>query len=181
MSSIGVFAGFSAGHDPHYRAAARELGALIGQGGHRLIYGGGSGGLMGEVADAVLAAGGSALGVVPLFLLARDPAAHTRPHPVMPAADLFERKRLMISASDAFIALPGGLGTLDEVLDVLAMRALGTLDAPLSLLDTAGAWQSLLALSADLHERGFTRREAGFQVAATPAEALAQILGGGRC
>ncbi|MCU1640724.1 MAG: amidase [Nocardia sp.] len=175
MMSIGVFGGFSAGEGEQYRTAARELGTLIGQGGHRLVYGGGRGGLMGEVAAATLAAGGTALGVIPEFLVARDRIAHTPIHPVVHTPDLFERKRIMIAESDCFVALPGGYGTLDEVLDVVAMRALGVLSAPLVLLDIDGAWQGFLTVTGDLRSRGFIRRDPGFQLADTAAAAFTHL------
>lgn len=175
--SVAVFCGFSAGNPAAgYRAAAAELGVMLARGGHRLVYGGGNGGLMGVVAGAALAAGGTALGVVPRGLRERDLAAHSPAHPVIVTADLFERKRVLIAEADGVIALPGGLGTLDEILDVVALRALGEITIPLALVDVDGAWGPLLSLVADLRRRGFVRREAGFTVVASPAAALAHVL-----
>jgi len=144
VKRICVFAGSSAGGRPAYAEAARELGqALVGRG-LGVVYGGGSVGLMGTLADAVLAAGGEVIGVIP-GPLARREFAHaglTRMHVV---GSMHERKALMASLVDGFVALPGGFGTFEETLEVLTWSQLGIHRKPIGLLNTAGFFDPLLA------------------------------------
>jgi uncharacterized protein (TIGR00730 family) len=123
---------------------ARELGTLIGTGGSTLIYGGGSTGLMGEVADAALAAGGEVTGVIPAGLFQADicHAGLTRRHDV---GSMHERKQLMYSLADGFVALPGGLGTLEELAEATTWCQIGLHAKPVVLLDVDGFWQALAA------------------------------------
>jgi len=140
-----VFCGSSSLADPRYRDAARALGALVARRGLDLVYGGGSVGLMGELADAALAGGGRVIGVIPAGLFARE-VGHTGLTELHEVASMHERKQLMYDLSDAFIALPGGLGTLEELAEVATWSQLGLHSKPVALLDVSGFWEPLIAL-----------------------------------
>ena len=143
MASIGavcVFCGSSAPADPRYRDTARTLGALLARGNVTLVYGGSSAGLMGELADAALGHGGRVIGVIPAGLFVSNHMGLTEMHEV---PSMHDRKRLMYDLSDAFIALPGGLGTLEELAEVSAWSQLGLHTKPLVLLDVDGFWEPL--------------------------------------
>lgn len=143
MPSIAVFCGARAGRDPRYATEAAALGAALAARGWTLVYGGGKVGLMGVLAQACLDAGGSVTGVIPGFLSSRE-VLHPGLQISHQVEDLFERKALMIELADAFVALPGGIGTLDELLEVMAWRQLGCIDKPVALLNTAGYFESAL-------------------------------------
>ena len=145
LRTICVFCGSSAPSDPRYRDAARALGALIARRGVDLVYGAGSVGLMGELADAALAGGGRVIGVIPAGLFARE-VGHTGLTDLHEVASMHERKQLMYDLSDAFIALPGGLGTLEELAEVATWSQLGLHSKPVALLDVSGFWEPLIAL-----------------------------------
>jgi len=140
-----VFCGSSSPADSRYRDAARALGALVARRGVDLVYGGGSVGLMGELADAALAGGGRVIGVIPAGLFARE-VGHTGLTELHEVASMHERKQLMYDLSDAFIALPGGLGTLEELAEVATWSQLGLHSKPVALLDVSGFWEPLIAL-----------------------------------
>ena len=173
--SICVFCGFAAGDGPQYLASAGELGALLGERGHRLVYGAGAGGLMGAVATGVASRDGSIVGIIPEFLRAREQADEIPEQHLVLTADLLERKRRMIELSDAFIALPGGYGTLDEVVEVVSMAALGVLTSPIVLVDVNGAWQPFLAMVNALHGNGFLRDTGVFTVVDSPSAAVDHV------
>ncbi len=146
MPSIAVFCGARLGANPRYSQDARALGTALAERGWSLVYGGGRVGLMGAVAQACLDAGGEVIGVIPHFLATRE-VLHPDLHVNHQVTDLFERKALMMALADAFIGLPGGIGTFDEVLEVIAWRQLGQSAKPVVLLNTVGyfnPWQSLL-------------------------------------
>ncbi len=145
IRSICVFCGSRDGFDPAHRAAAVELGERVGAAGLTVIYGGGHVGLMGAVADAAIAAGGRVLGFIPARLLERE-VGHRDITRLVVTGDMFERKRRMIADADAFVVLPGGLGTLDEVLEVVTLRQLGYHDKPIVLVNLGGYWDPFLAL-----------------------------------
>ena len=145
LQAVCVFCGSSAPADPRYQEAARALGALIARRGIDLVYGGGSVGLMGELADAALAGGGRVIGVIPAGLFARE-VGHTGLTELHQVASMHERKQLMYDLSDAFIALPGGLGTLEELAEVATWSQLGLHSKPVALLDVSGFWEPLIAL-----------------------------------
>ena len=153
-SRICIFCGSRPGRRPEYLAAAEELGRELARRGKTLVYGGASVGLMGAVADAVLAAGGETIGVVPEALVARE-LAHGALSKLHVVDTLATRKTLMIELSDAFIALPGGFGTLDELFEVLTLGALGLEKKPVGLLDTAGYFAPLTALIEHTIDEGF--------------------------
>jgi uncharacterized protein (TIGR00730 family) len=138
-----VFCGSSAPPDTRYRDAARILGALMARSGIGLVYGGGSVGLMGELADAALAAGGRVTGVIPVGLFSRE-IGHTGLTELHEVASMHERKQLMYDLSDAFIALPGGLGTLEELAEVTTWSQLGLHRKPIALLDVDAFWEPLI-------------------------------------
>ena len=139
---ICVFLGASPGHLPVYREAAFEFGSLLARRGIGLVYGGGTVGLMGVVADAVTAAGGEAIGIIPQALRAReqDHAGLSELHVV---ATMHERKALMAKLSDGFVTLPGGIGTLEELFETWTWAQLGLHDKPCGLLDVNGYYQRL--------------------------------------
>jgi uncharacterized protein (TIGR00730 family) len=142
---ICVFCGSSPGRTPAYASAARNLGALLARRGIGLVYGGGNVGLMGIVADAVLADGGEVLGVIPRALVDRE-LAHARLTELVVVDTMHERKQRMHDLADGFIALPGGFGTLDELFEALTWAQLGMHAKPCGLLDVDGFWRPLRAL-----------------------------------
>jgi len=144
LRAVCVFCGSSAPADPRYRDAARALGALIARRGVDLVYGGGSVGLMGELADAALGHGGRVTGVIPAGLFARE-VGHTGLTELHEVASMHERKQLMYDLSDAFVALPGGLGTLEELAEVATWSQLGLHSKPVVLLDVDGFWEPLVS------------------------------------
>jgi uncharacterized protein (TIGR00730 family) len=150
---------------------------LIGRLGWQLVFGGGRAGLMGEVADAVLAAGGRVVGVIPQSLMQRE-LGHGGLHELHVVETMHERKRMMAERSDAFLALPGGIGTLEELFEVWTWRQLGYHDKPVGLLNTDGYYDKLLAFVAAMAGEGFVlpaQREL-LQVDAQP-QPLLQRLG----
>ena len=144
LRAVCVFCGSSAPADPRYRDAARALGALIARRGVDLVYGAGSVGLMGELADAALGHGGRVIGVIPAGLFARE-VGHTGLTELHEVASMHERKQLMYDLSDAFVALPGGLGTLEELAEVATWSQLGLHSKPIALLDVDGFWEPLVS------------------------------------
>jgi len=158
MRSICVFCGSSPGADPRFLEAAREMGRTLAGRGLGLVYGGGSVGLMGAVADAALAAGAEVVGVIPQVLQIRE-LAHTRLTRLHVVGSMHERKALMAELSDGFVALPGGMGTLEELSEVLTWAQLGLHARPCGLLDVAGYYAPLIAFFDRAVEAGFLRRE----------------------
>jgi len=144
VRSICVYYGSSSGNDGRHAAAARRLGTLFADRGIRLVYGGGAVGLMGALADAVLAGGGEVVGVLPRGLFRRE-VAHTGLTELIEVASMHERKQLMFDLSDAFVALPGGLGTLEELAEITTWAQLGVHTKPIVVLDEAGYWAGLRA------------------------------------
>lgn len=142
--SLCVYCGSRPGTVPAFAEAARAVGQWIGEHGGQLVYGGGRNGLMGIVADATMAAGGQAVGIIPKALVEREWAHHgcTELHVV---DNMHERKRMMADKADAFLALPGGIGTFEEFFEVWAWRQLGYHDKPVGLLNVAGYYDGLMA------------------------------------
>ncbi len=141
--SVCVYCGSREGADPAYAEAAEAVGREIGQRGWQLVYGGGRAGLMGRVADAALQAGAMVVGVIPAALMEREHGHRglTELHVVQ---SMHERKRLMAERSDAFVALPGGIGTFEELFEVWTWRQLGYHDKPIGLLNVGGYYDTLL-------------------------------------
>jgi uncharacterized protein (TIGR00730 family) len=153
-----VYCGSRDGTRAEYLSAAERLGASIGRRGWHLVYGGGRVGLMGRMADAALAAGAAVTGVIPESLMRRE-VGHTGLTQLHVVSTMHERKHLMASGCDAFIALPGGVGTFEELFEVWSWRHLGYHDQPIGLLDTAGYFQPLVAMMAHAIEAGFVTRD----------------------
>ena len=141
---------------PAYAEAARAFGAALAGRGLGVVYGGGRVGLMGAVADAALAAGGDVVGVIPQALVERE-LAHGGLTELHVVGSLHERKALMAELADGFVALPGGFGTLDELLEQLTWSQLGLHAKPIGLLDVEGYWRPLIALARHATEEGFVR------------------------
>jgi len=152
--SICVFCGARPGSDPAFLALARSMGVALAQRGWTLVFGGGHVGMMGEVADAVLGAGGRAIGVIPQRLLERE-VAHTRLDRLEVVADMPIRKTRLIELSDAFVALPGGFGTLDELFEVLTLSQLRYIAKPMALTGVQGFWSGLDTFSRTLLGHGY--------------------------
>jgi uncharacterized protein (TIGR00730 family) len=157
LRAVCVFCGSSAPGDPRYRDAARALGALVARRGVDLVYGGGSVGLMGELADAALGQGGRVIGVIPAGLFARE-VGHTGLTELHEVASMHERKQLMYDLSDAFVALPGGLGTLEELAEIATWSQLGLHSKPVVLLDVGGFWDPLAAQLDRMAGAGFVKQ-----------------------
>ena len=158
MKRICVFCGSSPGARPEYAAAARAMGAAIVARGCGLVYGGGHIGLMGVVADSVLELGGEVIGVIPGHLAELE-LAHPNATEMHVVASMHERKALMFELSDALVALPGGIGTLEEIVEVLTWAQLGLHGKPCGILNVAGYYDPLIALLDHAREERFVRPE----------------------
>ncbi len=176
--SLCVYCGSRPGESPAYADAARAVGREIGRRGWQLVYGGGRAGLMGVVADAALAAGGAVVGVIPQSLMERE-LGHRGLTELHVVETMHQRKTLMAERSDAFLALPGGIGTFEELFEVWTWRQLGYHDKPIGLLNVAGYYDALLGFLQHSQEHGFmasTQTEL-LQVDSDPL-ALLECLGG---
>ena len=158
MRRVCVFCGAREGASSAYLETARELGALVAARGLGLVTGGGALGLMGVVTDAALAGGAEVIGVIPGSLVERE-VAHGRLTQRVVVRDMFERKREMMERADAFIALPGGMGTLDELTEVLTWTQLGLFAKPCGLVNVDGYWNPLLAMLDRAVAEGLLSRE----------------------
>lgn len=156
LTSVCVYCGSSFGSDPAHEAAATRLGQLIAEAGLRLVYGGGSVGLMGTVARAALESGGQVTGIIPHFLEEREVMLDTLEDLVI-TRDMHERKHLMFQKSDAFIALPGGIGTLEEAVEMMTWAQLGQHRKPVVLANINGFWSPLLELLDHMRAQGYIR------------------------
>ncbi len=155
--SVCVYCGSRHGARDEYTQAARAVGEQIGLRGWQLVYGGGNVGLMGEVADATLAAGGRVVGVIPRTLMERE-VGHRHLHELHVVETMHERKKAMAERADAFLALPGGIGTMEELYEVWTWRQLGYHDQPIGLLNAAGYYDPLLAFMSNMVDEGFLSR-----------------------
>jgi uncharacterized protein (TIGR00730 family) len=158
LSSICVFCGSSAGADPAYLEAAEAVGRRLAQRGVRVVYGGGKVGMMGAVADAVRDEGGDVIGVIPQAIVDLE-IGHDGLDDLRVVGSMHERKALMAELSDAFIALPGGIGTLEELFEVYTWAQLGIHAKPLGLLDVAGYFRPLVAFLDHAVQERFLRPE----------------------
>lgn len=156
IRSVCVYCGSSAGDDPDFATAARALGAAIARDGVRLVYGGGGVGLMGALSHAAMKAGGVVTGIIPDFLVARERALQGA-RDVIVVKDMHERKRLLFENADAFVVLPGGIGTLEEVVEQLSWVQLQRHKKPVLLVNIKGFWDPFIALIGHLTTRGFIR------------------------
>lgn len=174
--SIGVFCGSASGVSPAYADNARQSGAAIARSGARLVYGGGDVGLMAASAMAALDAGGPVLGVIPEFMISREgllEKAETRIVTTMSS-----RKNILIAESDGFLILPGGVGTLEEIFDVLSRNRLGLQKKPVAFLNIDGFWDPLFTLMRKTEDEGFTPQgfSDGVLVEDDPETAVAHLL-----
>jgi len=158
IESVCVYCGSSIGRDPAFADTARTFGRLLAENGVRLIYGGGGVGLMGEVAAAASLAGGAVTGIIPTFLVRAERAFRHRAE-IIEVEDMHERKRLMFERADAFVALPGGIGTLEELVEQLTWAQLGRHRKPILLANIGGFWDPFLELVTHMREAGFLPAE----------------------
>ena len=176
LTRLAVYCGSASGNDPAFTAATRELGQAMAAADIGLVYGGGRLGLMGVVADTILAAGGRAHGVIPEALVPHE-VAHSGLDTLETVADMHQRKARMTELADAFICLPGGIGTLDELFEGWTGQALGYHAKPLCLLNVGGFWDGLVSFIDQLVADGFLSpaRRAQLLVASDAADALEQV------
>ena len=176
LKSICVYCGASMGADPAYAVAARALAAVLVEQNIALVYGGGKVGLMGVIADEVLRLGGEVTGVIPQALLERE-VGHAGLTRLFVVKDMHERKAMMAQLSDGFIAMPGGMGTLEELFEVLTWAQLGIHAKPVGLLNVNGFYDALIAFVAHQRDSGFVRPgHAALMMAEPTAAALLQSL-----
>lgn len=176
LKSICVYCGSSDNGPAAHRELARELGRQMAANGIQLVYGGGRVGVMGAIANAVLKGGGTVTGVIPDFLMQREHGHHDVTT-LEVVANMHERKARMAELSDAFIVLPGGLGTLEELFEIMTWRQLGLHNKPIAVINPDAYWDSLRGMIADMVSAGYARPECAdlVQIVADPAAALATI------
>ncbi len=175
MKALCVYCGSSMGTEPVYTEAARQVGRLLAREGIELVYGGGSVGLMGVVANATLEAGGRVIGVIPRRLF-RAEVAHPGITELIEVTSMHERKMEMFERADAFLALPGGLGTLEELTETATWSQIGLHSKPLATLDVDGYWAPFHTLLAEFVDRGFMKRSPILNIA-TVEEILPVLRG----
>jgi uncharacterized protein (TIGR00730 family) len=168
-----VYCGSSSGHNPEYVKAARALGAAMAEVGIGLVYGGGSLGLMGETARAVIAAGGHVTGIIPEFLVSKE-RMQDGVHELIVTRTMHERKMAMFERSTGFVALPGGIGTLEELAEILTWSQLKQHARPVVLCNVAGFWDGLLGLLQHMTAEGFIRT--GFDVQLDVADGATDVV-----
>ena len=173
IRTVCVYCGSGPGTNPRFVEAAIALGKALAENGIRLVYGGGSIGLMGAVATSVLDHGGTVTGIIPDFLTTRENALR-RVQEMIVTPDMHERKRLMFERSDAFVALPGGIGTLEELVEQLTWQQLGRHSKPVLLANIDGFWEPLLALLAHMRATEFIRPSLAVDI--LKAERVEEIL-----
>ena len=154
INAVCVYCGSNAGTEPIFGEAADQFGKILAENGVRLIYGGGSVGLMGILADSVLAHGGKATGIIPEFLTERERPRRLGQELIV-TRGMHERKRTMFDRADAFVAMPGGIGTLEELVEQLTWAQLGRHRKPILIANINGYWDPLLTLFAHMRERAF--------------------------
>jgi uncharacterized protein (TIGR00730 family) len=173
FKTVCVYCGSGPGIDPRFVDAAIAFGKSLAENGIRLVYGGGSIGLMGAVATSVLDHGGTVTGIIPDFLTTRENALK-RVQEMIVTPDMHERKRLMFERSDAFVALPGGIGTLEELVEQLTWQQLGRHAKPILIANIAGFWEPLLALLKHMRATQFIRPSLAIEI--LKAERVEDIL-----
>jgi uncharacterized protein (TIGR00730 family) len=173
IRTVCVYCGSGPGTNPHFIEGAVTFGKILAENGIRLVYGGGSLGMMGAVATSVLDHGGTVTGIIPDFLTLRENAL-TRVQEMIVTPDMHERKRLMFERSDAFVALPGGVGTLEELVEQLTWKQLGRHEKPVLLANIDGFWEPLFALLAHMRATQFIR--SGLSVDVLKAERVEDIV-----
>jgi len=173
IRSVCVYCGSSDGDDPRFAEAAEALGRALAAEGVGLVYGGGGGGLMGRIARATLAGGGYVTGVIPNFLVRKEHAL-TDAQEMVVVENMHERKQAMFDRADAFVALPGGVGTLEELVEQMTWAQLDRHRKPILVADINGFWRPLLSLFAHMNNAGFIRR--GFELRYLVAEKIEDIV-----
>jgi len=173
VRSICVYCGSGLGNEPLFAETAATLGRRMAENGIGLIYGGGNVGLMGVTAQAVLAGGGHVTGIIPEFLKARERMLDAVQETLV-VPDMHTRKRLMFERADAFVALPGGIGTLEELVEQMTWAQLGRHTKPILLLSLRGFWKPLLVLLAHMREQGFIRP--GLELSYLVAEDVEEVI-----
>jgi len=173
IRTVCVYCGSGPGTNPRFIEAANALGKVFAENDVRLVYGGGSLGMMGAVASSVLDHGGRVTGIIPDFLTTRENAL-TRVQELIVTPDMHERKRLMFEHSDAFVAMPGGVGTLEELVEQLTWKQLGRHAKPVLLANIDGFWEPLLALFTHMRATEFIRPSLSFDI--LKAERVEDIL-----
>ena len=163
IRKICVYCGSGPGNDPAFVQAARDFGAILAKNGIGLVYGGGTVGMMGELADAVHAHGGDVTGIIPDFLVVREHAIRGTQGLIV-TRDMHERKRRMFELADAFVALPGGVGTLEEIVEQMTWAQLGRHKKPILLANIEGFWQPLCALLDHMKVLDFIRGDLNFDL-----------------
>lgn len=160
IQSICVYCGSQPGRDPAYLAAGRALGKSIAAHGLRLVYGGGTKGIMGAVAAGVLSNGGQVTGIIPEFLVDMEATRHSlgQLDELIVTQDMHERKHKMFERSDAFVTLPGGIGTLEEIVEIMTWAQLGRHEKPMVFADIGGFWKPMLDLVSHMRDQGFIHR-----------------------
>jgi len=176
INAICVYCGSSPGTDPAFVEAARDFGKILAHSGIRLVWGGGSVGLMGAIASSVIEHGGAATGIIPEFLTAKEKPRRLAQEQIV-TRDMHERKRTMFDRADAFVALPGGIGTLEELVEQLTWAQLGRHKKPILILNIKGFWDPLCALLDHMRRLDFIRLELGVTllVAETPEDVLPKL------
>ncbi len=174
IRTVCVYCGSGPGTDPAYVQGARAFGQILAEQGVGLVYGGGGEGMMGEVANAVLQRGGAVTGIIPEFLVAREHAHKKKMQNLIVTRDMHERKRKMFELADAFVAMPGGVGTLEELVEQLTWVQLGRHKKPVLLANIEGFWNPLCALLDHMRKLEFIRSE--FSVNLLVADKVADIL-----
>ena len=172
---VAVYCASSRDLPPRYSLAAARLGAGLARRGHTLVYGGGATGLMGVVARATHAAGGRVVGIIPEALKSREGVAYDACDDLIVTDTMAERKKQMFTLADAFVVLPGGIGTLEEFFEVLTLRVLGYHDKPIVLVSSGGFFRDLVGFLGRLEREGFVRAgdQSRFLVVDDPEDALA--------
>ena len=157
LSNICVYCGSQPGRNPAYGDAARILGGAMASRGIGLVYGGGTRGIMGTVADAVMSGGGKVTGIIPEFLMDKEATRHAlgQLDELVVTKDMHERKHLMFEKSDAFVALPGGIGTLEEIIEIMTWAQLGRHSKPIVLANIGDFWKPLESLLDHMKDQGF--------------------------
>ena len=173
LKAICIYCGSGKGADPAFETAAVDLGRLLAREGIRLVYGGGSLGLMGAAARACLDAGGKVTGIIPQFLVDME-VMLPEVSELIVTADMHERKRLMFEQADAFVALPGGIGTLEEVVEQMTWAQLGQHAKPIMLANIGGFWDPLVALLHHMKDNAFIRPR--FELSYGVAQSIDDIL-----
>jgi uncharacterized protein (TIGR00730 family) len=173
LRTVCVYCGSGAGTKPAFVEAAQAFGRLLAENGIGLVYGGGSVGLMGELATSVLDHGGHVTGIIPEFLMLRERLLHESQE-IIVTRDMHERKRTMFDKADAFVALPGGIGTLEELVEQLTWAQLGRHKKPILIANIAGFWDPLCVLIDHMRDMNFIHNEAAINLMV--AERVEEIL-----